>query len=55
MVERLRYQFGVAAQCLQNISLDRRIIGPRHFVFVTRRNDHGGDSTKIVALGLVEF
>ncbi len=55
MIERLHDQFGIAAERLQHIGLDRGIVGSGHLIFVARGNDHGCDSAEIVALGLREF
>ena len=51
MIERLRYQRGVAAERRQHVGLDRGIVGAGHLVLVAGGNDHRGDGAEIVALG----
>ena len=51
MIERGADAFGIAAERLEDIGLDRRIVGAGHVVFRAGGNDHGGDGAQIVALG----
>ena len=51
MIERRADGFGIAAERLEDVGLDRRIVGAGHGIFRARRNDHGGDGAQIVALG----
>jgi hypothetical protein len=50
MIERIAHQFGVAAERGKNVGLDDRVVCPGHTVFRTRRDDHAGNDTQIVAL-----
>ena len=51
MIERLRYQRGVAAERRQHVGLDRGVVRAGHLVFVAGGDDHRSDGAEIVALG----
>jgi hypothetical protein len=50
MIECNPNHFRITAHRLEDVGLDRRIVGARHCIFRARRNDHGSDRAQIGAL-----